>query len=171
VLVTVHRAQATATREALAAIVEPLNELAATFPVVFPVHPRTKGALATHGLRLDARIRCLEPVSHRAFLKLMLNARALVTDSGGAQKEACILEVPCFTLREETEWNETVDSGWNVLLGARPRAIAGRIEAFARPRSAAAGAFGDGKAAERIAALLQIAFASSRGQVENAFAS
>ena len=157
VLVTVHRAEATDDRETLAAIVAALNELAAVMPVIFPLHPRTKAALERHGLALDASIRSIPPATHGDFTRLLVNAKAVVTDSGGVQKEACILEVPCLTLRNETEWGETVESGWNILVGARPSGLAARISTLARPRGSAGGVFGDGKAAERIAMLLRAA--------------
>lgn len=154
-LVTVHRADATDNRETLAAIVAALNELAAAMPVIFPLHPRTKAALEQHGLALTARVHSMPPASHGDFTRLLVNAKAVVTDSGGVQKEACILEVPCFTLRNETEWNETVQSGWNVLLGSKPNGLEDHILAFVRPRASAGNVFGDGKAADRIVVLLK----------------
>ena len=161
-LVTVHRAEATDDRDTLAAIVAALNELAAVMPVIFPLHPRTKAALERHGLALDTRIRSMPPATHGDFMRLLVNAAAVVTDSGGVQKEAFILEVPCFTLRNETEWNETVQSKWNVLLGSKPSGLAKCISAFVRPRASASGVFGDGKAAERIATLLKAMFSERR---------
>jgi UDP-GlcNAc3NAcA epimerase len=157
-LVTIHRAEATDERDTLAAIVAALAELAESMPVVFPLHPRTKAALGRNGLALDARIRAIAPVSHGDFMRLLVNAKAVVTDSGGVQKEACILEIPCFTLRDETEWDETVQAGWNMLLGSKPRRIAESIAGFSRPPGSPASFFGDGNAAGRIAVLLKAVF-------------
>lgn len=152
-LVTVHRAENTDNPERLRGILAGLDRLDA--PVVFPVHPRTRGALEAIGWRPrdGAAIRLIEPVGYLEMIELAANARAVLTDSGGLQKEALFLGRPCVTLREETEWIETLQGGWNVLAGTSPDRIA---EALARPPEDAppTGAFGDGHAARRIATLL-----------------
>jgi len=86
------------------------------------------------------------------MLRLEKNAKVILTDSGGVQKEAFWFQVPCVTLREETEWTETVESGWNVLVGARARRIVEEVRRAAgrRPSTKARGLFGDGKASEKI---------------------
>jgi UDP-N-acetylglucosamine 2-epimerase len=101
------------------------------------------------GIRGDGSLRPVRPAGYLAFLALQASARAVLTDSGGIQKEAYVLGVPCVTLRGETEWPETIEAGWNVLADADPDAIiagAQREVTTARPEL-----YGDGRAAERIA--------------------
>ena len=118
-------------------------------PVVFPVHPRTRLRLEDTGLidRLDG-VRVVPPLGYLDFLKLARHARAVLTDSGGVQKEAYLLGVPCVTLRDTTEWVETVDSGWNVLVDLDPNAAIAALERNTpaeRPQL-----YGGGHAAERV---------------------
>jgi UDP-N-acetylglucosamine 2-epimerase len=150
-LVTVHRASNTDDPDALARIVDALALLDG--PVLFPVHPRTRLALASGDLEVAPHVRAIEPVGYLDMLTLEQRARVVLTDSGGVQKEAYLLGVPCVTLREETEWPETLEGGWNVLSGTDADRI---IEAARRPRLAGkpAPVFGDGRAAERMVELL-----------------
>ncbi|MEW5916522.1 MAG: UDP-N-acetylglucosamine 2-epimerase (non-hydrolyzing) [Gemmatimonadota bacterium] len=152
-LATVHRAYNTDDPAVLARLLDAMDAIGET--VVFPLHPRTRARLAAHGngARSD-RVRLVDPVGYLDMLALEQNARVILTDSGGVQKEAYFFEVPCVTLRPETEWIETVSSGWNVLAGSDPDAIVRAARTAARPAVHAAAAFGDGSAAQRIAALL-----------------
>ncbi|MBF2052866.1 MAG: UDP-N-acetylglucosamine 2-epimerase (non-hydrolyzing) [Candidatus Sericytochromatia bacterium] len=157
-LVTLHRQENTATSESLSQWLRPLAELAEILPLVFPVHPRTRALL--NQSFADWRppgIQLLEPVSYFEMLALQRQARVILTDSGGLQKEAFYLRVPCLTLRAETEWVETVDLGWNHLLGAHPARL---CEAAQRVLSAPAPVasqtvYGVGDAAVKIARCLQ----------------
>jgi UDP-GlcNAc3NAcA epimerase len=117
VLVTVHRAENTDHPERLAAIVDGLDIVAATMPVVWPVHPRTRAALDRDGrlATLSSRIHLIEPVGYLDMVQLEKYAALIATDSGGVQKEAFFYEVPCVTLRDETEWVELIDAQWNRL--------------------------------------------------------
>lgn len=118
-LATVHRAENTDRLERLEGIMSALNLLADSGRVVvFPVHPRTRKQLGTLCFTPSPRLLLIEPVSYLDMVRLEGMAHAIVTDSGGIQKEAWWLRVPCITLREETEWVETVASGWNCLVGA-----------------------------------------------------
>lgn len=118
-LATVHRAGNTDDVATLRNIVEALNEMATTdHPVVLPLHPRTVSYIDSYGLRFNNSIKVIEPLSYLEMLVLENNARTILTDSGGVQKEAYIFRVPCVTLRDETEWVETVELGWNTLAGA-----------------------------------------------------
>jgi UDP-N-acetylglucosamine 2-epimerase (non-hydrolysing) len=159
-LVTMHRPRNVDDPERLAEVVRILEVVAERYPVVFPVHPRTRKNLADAGLDdrlagLDG-VRLLEPVGYLEFLKLMEHAAAVVTDSGGIQEETTYLGVPCLTLRPNTERPVTVEVGTNVLLPLDAERVAERI------RDVAAGRFKqgtvpplwDGKAAERIAEIL-----------------
>jgi len=124
-LATIHRAENTDNPEHLTAIVEALVELASSHKqVVLPLHPRTRKMLPPDVPLLNCPGLCIiEPVSYIDMLALENSARAILTDSGGVQKEAFWLSVPCVTLREETEWVETVESGWNFLAGADKKKI------------------------------------------------
>lgn len=156
-LTTVHRAENTDGSENIRTIMAALVELAAGGdPVVFPVHPRTRKLLDTAGWDLPPTLHILEPVAYLDMLSLEKHARAILTDSGGVQKEACWLGVPCVTLRQETEWVETVETGWNVLAGVDRARI---VEAARRPRPPAGRVpvTDDGRASRRVVAALEAA--------------
>jgi UDP-N-acetylglucosamine 2-epimerase len=151
-LATVHRASNTDNPDNLAAILSALS--ASGEQVVFPVHPRTRKAIEAANIALGDNILAIEPVSYLEMLALESRARAILTDSGGVQKEALWLSVPCITLRDETEWVETVESGWNTLTGTHPQKILAALQS-PPPTSPPPQIYGDGHAAERIAALLE----------------
>jgi UDP-N-acetylglucosamine 2-epimerase (non-hydrolysing)/UDP-GlcNAc3NAcA epimerase len=151
-VVTAHRAGNVDDQERLGQLVELLAALPA--PVIFPVHPRTRARLEAAGLtdRLGDGVRLLAPLGYLDFLKLARHARAVLTDSGGVQKEAYLLGVPCVTLRDTTEWVETVESGWNVLVGLDSGAA---LEALDRnPPAERPELYGGGHAAERVCDVL-----------------
>lgn len=118
ILATVHRAENTDDRARLSAIIRGLGQVAQETPVVLPLHPRTKAALRSYNLYSTAAndIRLIEPVGYLDMVMLEKHARVIATDSGGVQKEAFFHRVPCVTLRDETEWVELVDRGWNKLV-------------------------------------------------------
>jgi UDP-N-acetylglucosamine 2-epimerase len=151
VLATVHRPSNTDDQGALGGILDALSMLDTT--VIFPVHPRTRLALARGDLETPAQVRAIDPVGYVDMLVLEEAAAVVLTDSGGMQKEAYLLGTPCVTLRDETEWPETLTAGWNVLAGNNARHI---LEAAQRPRpeGATPPVFGDGKSAERMVELL-----------------
>jgi UDP-N-acetylglucosamine 2-epimerase (non-hydrolysing)/UDP-GlcNAc3NAcA epimerase len=126
-------------------------------PVVLPLHPRTELRLAEQGwlseLQDAANVTVLPPLGYLAFTSLLRNARAVLTDSGGAQKEAYLAGVPCVTLRENTEWTETVDSGWNTLVDLD--LAAARTALDAPPPSDRPQLYGDGQAGVRVVAELE----------------
>lgn len=115
VLATVHRAENTDDPARLKAIMQGLEDVARERPVILPLHPRTRAALAREGVRPE-RIRLIEPVGYLDMVALEANAAVITTDSGGVQKEAYFHGVPCVTLRDETEWIELVEMGWNRLV-------------------------------------------------------
>jgi UDP-N-acetylglucosamine 2-epimerase len=151
VLVTLHRPSNVDDLRRLASLLEVLARLEDR--VVFPVHPRTRVSLSELGYSPAPNITLVDPVGYLDMLALEANARRIVTDSGGVQKEAYILGVPCVTCREETEWTETLETGWNVLAGIEPEGV---LEAILRPPPGGERPqlFGDGHAAERIVELL-----------------
>jgi UDP-GlcNAc3NAcA epimerase len=149
-VLTLHR-EANVAPEPLSRVAEALAGL--DEPVVFPAHPRTRAALEEGGVSLGEHVRVLPPVGYLDFAALASQARVILTDSGGLQKEAYWYGVPCVTLRPSTEWKDTVAVGANVLVDDDPDAIA---EAAARARmpESQPQLYGDGRAAERIADLL-----------------
>lgn len=153
VLATVHRERNTDDTDRLVDIMTALADTAN--PVVLPVHPRTLDRLEQSGLRDDlaGEVRFTEPASYLDFVRLLDGASAVATDSGGVQKEAFFLDTPCVTLREETEWPETVDAGWNTLVGADPDAIRRELADTTTPDDKPQ-PYGDGTAATRIAEVL-----------------
>jgi UDP-GlcNAc3NAcA epimerase len=154
-LVTVHRAAATDTPEALRALVAVLEAI--DEPAVFPVHPRTRHKLAAAGhwaaLERHPTLVVSPPVGYLDFTALLLGARAVVTDSGGVQKEAYFHGVPCITLRDTTEWVETVEGGFNRLTGMDPARVRAALADLSMPAERP-DHYGDGRAAERIADLI-----------------
>ncbi len=155
VLVTVHRAENTETAERLKALLEALADVHREVPVVFPVHPRTRKAAEQFGLgRFLQSIRAIDPVGYLDMVMLEKNALAIATDSGGVQKEAFFYRVPCITLREDTEWVELVELGWNRLCPpVRWAELASILRAAQKAPGKEAMPYGDGKASERIAHL------------------
>ena len=146
---TVHRPSNTDSREHMAAIIDALGE--AGRPVVFPVHPRTRHYLGEYGLleKMPENVRVIEPLGYLDMLCLMAHAEKILTDSGGVQKEAYMLGIPCITLRENTEWVETVEAGWNVLVGAERGRIVDAIRHFS-PGAQQRNLFGNGDASASI---------------------
>jgi UDP-N-acetylglucosamine 2-epimerase len=156
-LATLHRAENTDHPERLKSILKALNRIGKKVPVVFPLHPRTKKMMEAHRLHPDHRkVQWTEPVSYLNMLILEKNATAILTDSGGVQKEAYWFGVPCFTLRDETEWEETLRGGWNVLVGTRTERVLEAVDGMRtrKPSERNARLFGDGKAAGKIVRIL-----------------
>ena len=154
---TAHRAGNVDDPGRLRRLVDVLARAARVAPVIFPVHPRTRARLqaaaALDALELKG-IRAIDPLGYLDMTALVRASRAVITDSGGLQKEAFLASVPCVTMREETEWVETVDAGWNRLVGLDPAAAHIAIEELPRPggrTSPAAEMYGGGKAGERVA--------------------
>ena len=160
ILATVHRAENTDNSSRLRAIFDGLGQVAETTPVVLPLHPRTRAALRAdaESSPVSAKIRLIEPVGYLDMVMLGKSARLIATDSGGVQKEAYFNRVPCVTLREETEWTELVDLGWNCLITpSDSKTVADGITAFLNSgcrRKTSEGLFGSGNAATVIAKYL-----------------
>jgi len=152
-VITVHRPSNTDSPENMTAILGALAE--AGRPVVFPVHPRTRKCLSEYGLLagMPENVRVVEPLGYLDMLRLMAHAKKILTDSGGVQKEAYLLGVPCITLRENTEWVETVEAGWNVLVGAGRERIVDAVRHFS-PGSRQKSVFGNGNASLLIKEIL-----------------
>jgi UDP-GlcNAc3NAcA epimerase len=157
-LATAHRAGNVDDPARLARLVDLLVRVAQTSPVLFPLHPRTAERLRTAGLgerlRTAAGMVVTEPLGYLELTALLCNARAVLTDSGGMQKEAYLAGVPCITLRPNTEWTETVELGWNVLADLDLDIV---LSALGRDRPVSAPpVYGDGHAGERVVAALTL---------------
>ena len=119
VLATIHRAENTDDPKRLKDIFEAFSEIGKTTPVILPLHPRTSKIIASTGLEIDKnRIKIIDPVGYLEMVYLLKNAKLIMTDSGGLQKEAFFFQKPCITLRDETEWVELVENGFNTVVGA-----------------------------------------------------
>jgi UDP-GlcNAc3NAcA epimerase len=148
---TIHRAENTDDPQRLGQLLTALGQL--PWPVMLPLHPRTRDALARQGLEVPPSVRVIDPLGYGDMLWLCRNAERVLTDSGGLQKECYFLGVPCITLRDETEWVETVEQGWNRVVGADVAAI---VAAAQRPwpTNRPAPVYGEGDTASRIVAVL-----------------
>lgn len=153
-LMTLHRPQNTDDERNLRSILDAVSDL--DMDVVFPAHPRTTTAIERFGLeeRVEDNVRITDPLSYTDFLALLVKCSKVLTDSGGIQKEAYLLEKPCVTLREETEWPETVEDGWNILVGADRDKIISAVTSEATP-GARGESFGDGKAGHKVAEIVR----------------
>ncbi len=150
-LVTLHRQENVDNRARFASILEGLDRVAAEFkmPVIYPIHPRSKKMMTEFGLQ-PQRLTLIEPVDFLSFLQLESSARLILTDSGGVQEEACILNVPCVTLRDNTERPETIDVGANILAGASPHRILEYSKAMLSKEDNWQNPSGDGTAGRKI---------------------
>ena len=158
-LATVHRAENTDNEDRLKGILKALAEISSEKPVIFPIHPRTSKTIENFKTKpeMPGSLRIIDPVSYFDMLILEKNARAILTDSGGMQKEAYFAGVPCVTLRDETEWIETVESGWNILAGANKSKIVSKIKNLATSADIPESDdfYGDGKTSEKIVRILE----------------
>ncbi|MHA1659814.1 MAG: non-hydrolyzing UDP-N-acetylglucosamine 2-epimerase [Promethearchaeota archaeon] len=152
-LATIHRAENTDNYENLKNITEAFCEIK---KIVLPLHPRTEKKLKEYKLfeKLCRNIKIIPPVSYLDMLILEKNAKKILTDSGGIQKEAYILKVPCITLRETTEWVETVEDGWNILVGTLKEKIIKNVNEFMPNIEDHKTRFGEGKTSERITKII-----------------
>lgn len=168
VLATIHRAENTDDPLRLRGILQALALIAAETPVIWPVHPRTRQAMAAAALGPShAGLRMIDPVSYGEMLALERGAAVILTDSGGVQREACWFGVPCVTLRDETEWLDTVATGWNIVAGAASARIIEAYRVFTRDWQAPAPCPGPEPAADRVVAALARAL-TARGAAASA---
>jgi UDP-GlcNAc3NAcA epimerase len=153
VLVTIHRAENTDDPERLSSIIRALNKIQEKQPVVCPLHPRTVKKL--EGLSVQPSFHIIEPVGYFDMIELLKGCNLVMTDSGGLQKEAYFFENPCITMRDQTEWVELVDNGFNVIVGAdEERILNAYAEMSGREMDFSLDLYGGGRAAENIADIL-----------------
>lgn len=151
-LVTVHRQENVDVEVNMTKILAGLKMIAEKYeePIIFPIHPRTSRRIKEFGLSISEQIRLIEPVGFLDFLQLEANARLILTDSGGVQEESCVLNVPCVTLRKNTERPETLIAGSNILAGVEPGDVLRCVSSMLESTRSWTNPFGDGKASMRI---------------------
>lgn len=151
-LITIHRAENTDEVEKMKNILDAFSQIEEI--KVWPIHPRTKHKLADYGINIDSvpGLKVIDPVGYLDMLTLVSNAKKIVTDSGGVQKEAYFMKVPCVTVREQTEWVETLESEANILVGTDTAKIVEAVKKQVSPEYK--NVFGDGKAADKIVEIL-----------------
>jgi UDP-GlcNAc3NAcA epimerase len=156
VLATCHRAENTDDPCRLLGILSALSDIAENIKVVMPLHPRTRKIISENGLdRYLGRISVHDPLPFLDMIALEESASVIATDSGGVQKEAFFFQVPCITLREETEWVETVEAGWNTIVGASKEKILDAYQNVKKPVGMLESPYGDGQAAQQIIQILK----------------
>lgn len=148
ILITIHRAENTDNKERLAQIIDGIGKY--DTGIILPVHPRTRKAIDTFDIQIPENVRVTVPTDYETMLCLIKNATGVITDSGGIQKEAFIIGTPCITVRPKTEWPETLELGWNVLV--EPKDLPFEIK---HPGTRIANTFGNGNAAEEIVTILE----------------
>lgn len=153
--VTLHRQENVDNRERFASILQGLEKIAAEFnlPVIYPIHPRSRKMMSRFNLE-PKNLELIEPLDFLSFLQLESDAKLILTDSGGVQEEACILGVPCVTLRDNTERPETIEVGSNILAGTLPDNILKCTEIMLGRENKWRNPFGDGRAGERITEII-----------------
>lgn len=147
ILVTIHRAENTNDINRMKNIIKAINESGEN--IIFPIHPRTRKYLSNYNLKFSDNVKVIEPVGYLEMICLELYSQKIMTDSGGVQKEAYFMKKPCITVRDETEWVETLQSGWNVLTGTDTSKILDAIQNF-KPVKKQEPIFGDGNSAQKI---------------------
>lgn len=153
-LLTLHRPGNVDDRQVLSRILRTVSRF--DRPVLFPIHPRTRARIRheSDGQRLPRNLRIVDPLGYLDFLSALMDSEKVLTDSGGVQKQAYFFRIPCITLRRETEWVETVETGWNTLVGTDPRALLRAVRNF-EPARRHPDLYGNGQAAARILKVLE----------------
>ena len=153
VLMTAHRAENVDNKQRFKSILKGVSQLMKKYPeykFIYPIHPRAKMRLKEFELKIPRGLILINPVGYLDFLKLESNAKIVLTDSGGLQEEACILKVPCITLRDNTERPETLEVGANMIVGSSPKKLVFAFKKMLNKRKNWKNPFGDGKASEKI---------------------
>ena len=150
-LCTIHRQENTDQAERIKSILSALQSIAKDLVVVLPLHPRTKAKISQYNLESFLKgLHLLDPLPYLEMQRLQMSAKVMLTDSGGMQKEAYFHRVPCITLRDETEWVETVETGWNTIAGTQTANILEAFHKIRNTRMTIKNFYGDGKASNKI---------------------
>lgn len=152
VLATIHRAENTNDVNKLSNIIKALNLSGKN--IILPLHPRTRKYIKDYNIKIGSNISVIEPVGYLEMISLEMHCEKIVTDSGGVQKEAFFMSKPCITMREQTEWVETVKNGWNIIVGTDTNKIVDEIQNF-KPTAEKKDIFGDGHSAEKIVDIIK----------------
>jgi UDP-N-acetylglucosamine 2-epimerase len=147
-LLTLHREANTDNEGRLKNILDAVSSV--PYPVIFPIHPRTKQRIQSLNFKMSENIRAIPPVGYFEFLRLIFNSCKLLTDSGGAQKQAFFLSKPCITLRPNTEWVETIENGWNILVDDNKEKIIEAVSSCVPQESPDLSLFGKGGCSRKI---------------------
>jgi len=147
-LLTLHREANTDNERRLKNILEAVSSV--SDPVIFPIHPRTKQRIQSFNIKLPENIRVISPAGYFEFLRLIFHSNKLLTDSGGAQKQAFFLSKPCITLRPNTEWMETIENGWNILVDDNQEKIIEAVSSFNPQGTPDLSLFGNGDSSHKI---------------------
>ena len=152
---TLHRQENTDDLKRLSKIIKMLQ--LTELKIIFPIHPRTKKIIKSSSIKLPKNVFIIEPVGYLESLAFQKNSQIVITDSGGIQKEACFLGIPCITLRDETEWIETVQKGYNTIVGTDTEKFKMALEKYSNKKKffSSNNLYGDGKAAEKIVKILR----------------
>jgi len=153
ILLTIHRAENTDDKNRLSSIIKAINELK-DFKFIFPIHPRTRKIIEQYNLNFDAHVKIIDPVGYLEMTAYETSCSAVLTDSGGVQKEAFFFRKPCVTMRDSTEWVELVESGWNTLTGTDAGKIVNAIRNLHIPNEYPS-LYGDGDCAQKICGYLK----------------
>ncbi len=157
ILLTIHRPSNVDNKENLEKILKGIEKIISHFkiPVIFPIHPRTRKNIEKFNIKIPQEIKLIEPQGYLKFLILLKNSRLIITDSGGLQEEGCILNIPCITIRENTERPNTVEIGANVIAGIEPDNIFNAAQKMLNQKSKWKNPYGDGKTAIKIIEILK----------------
>jgi UDP-N-acetylglucosamine 2-epimerase len=147
-LLTLHREANTDNEGRLQNILDAVSSV--PYPVIFPIHPRTKQRIQSFNLKMPENIHAISPAGYFEFLRLIFHSDKLLTDSGGAQKQAFFLSKPCITLRPNTEWVETIESGWNILADDNKEKIIKAVSSFDPQEVPDLSLFGNGESSRKI---------------------
>ncbi|MDS1003602.1 UDP-N-acetylglucosamine 2-epimerase (non-hydrolyzing) [Clostridium sporogenes] len=153
ILATIHRAENTNNINKLKNIIEALN--ISKRKIVLPLHPRSKKYMEDYNLKFSDNVKLIKPLGYLDMITLEMNSEKIITDSGGVQKEAFFMKKPCITIRNETEWIETVQDGWNVIVGTNKEKILESIVYF-KPKRKQQTIFGNGKASDKILDIINV---------------
>lgn len=164
VLATIHRAENTNDVNKLSNIIKALNLSGKN--IILPLHPRTRKYIKDYNIKIGSNISVIEPVGYLEMISLEMHCDKIVTDSGGVQKEAFFMSKPCITMREQTEWVETVKNGWNIIVGTDTNKIVDGIQNF-KPTAEKKDIFGDGHSAEKIVDIIKKLVADRRLKWKN----
>ena len=157
ILLTIHRDESIENKNKLKSIIKELSTLSENYNITFPIHPKTrKRIMELNLIKLleSSKIRIIKPLSYINNIRYLLSSELIITDSGGMQKEAYFLKKPCFTLRNSTEWAETIEEGWNVLLSNNPKNLKKIIQQYKLPKGNKC-TYGKGNTAEKIVHILK----------------